>query len=75
MNTTKLMSLLMKKPWLRPTMDTFLHQSNNGDKKNLSFTSAWKCTLCNCSQYTGGDNPSDKCRNCGHARWKHEERT
>lgn len=68
---------LNKMTWLkRPTMDEFLHEGelheHNGD---VSFTGAWRCTLCSCPQYVGGDSPSDLCRNCGHQRHKHEYRT
>ena len=54
-------------------MEDFL----NGDKKykDVSFTGAWKCNLCSCPQYVGGDAPSDLCTRCGHERHKHEYRT
>lgn len=60
--------------WLkRPTMDEFLKGDNK--YKDVSFTGAGKCNLCGCSQYVGGDSPSDLCQNCGHQKHKHEYRT
>lgn len=64
-----------KMPWLeRPSMDKFIHGRERG-YRDVHFTGAWKCTLCSCAQYEGGDSPSDLCRHCGHQRHKHEYRT
>lgn len=57
----------------RSTLDEFLNKGKSF--RNLSFTGAWKCNLCSCPQYEGGNSPSDLCRNCGHQRHKHEYRT
>lgn len=63
-----------KMSWLkRPTMDEFLNRSKRG--KEPTFVGAWKCNLCSCPQYIGGDSPSDRCQRCGHERHKHEYRT
>ena len=67
-------------PWnKRPTMDEFIERShkNHGSKYrgNISFESAWKCTLCGCTQYEGEDSPSSLCKRCGHQRYRHEERS
>jgi rubrerythrin len=59
----------------RPTMDEFLHNGEHEHNGEVSFTGAWRCTLCSCPQYVGGDSPSDLCHNCGHQRHKHEYRT
>lgn len=60
--------------WLiRSTMNEFL----NGDKKykEVSFTGAWRCYLCSCPQYEGGDAPSNLCTRCGYQRQMHEYHT
>ena len=63
-----------KMSWLkRPTMEEFLN--GDGKYRDVSFTGAWKCNLCSCPQYVGGDAPSDLCSRCGHQRHKHEYRT
>lgn len=47
--------------------DTNVDEESN---KEISFTGATRCTLCNCGHYIGGDAMSDFCA-CGHVKKKH----
>ncbi len=63
-----------KMPWQRESMNEFIEKTAHGQKKYVSFTSAWKCNLCSCKQYKGGSSTSDLCENCGHRKDQHEWR-
>ena len=65
--------------WINyPKLKDFIEESKKkfGKKyRSVSFQSAWKCTICSCTQYEGEDAPSSLCKNCGHERHRHELRT